>query len=216
MPGLAVSDALRAAAESVGVTLETDAVGRIGRFLDLLQIWNRRLRLTGERDRELLVRKHVPDCLAVAAELPGSGMVFDIGSGPGFPGVVLGCVRPDLELALIEPRRRPASFLSEAIRTIPLPNAGAYELRAESAGSMPGLAGRGDLLVSRALRLDTLLAVSRALLAPGGRLVAMQTPSTTPALASELGGRAGWALTRIRDYALPGGERRRLLIFELG
>lgn len=211
-----MADALRAAAESIGVTLDPEAARRIGRFLDLLQVWNRRLRLTGERDRDLLARKHVPDCLAVSVELPGSGLVVDVGSGPGFPGIVLGCVRPDLELALIEPRRRPTSFLSEVIRTIPLPNARAYELRAESTGSMPGLAGRADLVVSRALRLDALLAVSGPLLGPGGRLVAMQTPSTTHQFASELGQGVGLALARVRDYALPGGEPRRLLVFERG
>ena len=111
-----------------GVELRPEAIARLDRFLELLSLWNRRARLTGDREPEALLRKHVIDSLAVAPHLPGTGLVVDVGSGAGFPGLVVGCARPDLELRLIESRRRRASFLSEAIRTIALPHflAGGY------------------------------------------------------------------------------------------
>jgi 16S rRNA (guanine527-N7)-methyltransferase len=158
------------------------------------------------------VRKHVVDSLAVVPELPAAGMIVDVGSGGGFPGIVLGCARPDLPLRLVESRRRPTSFLSEAIRTIPLPEARALEMRAEDATTDPSLAGRASIVVSRALRLDLLVHLGAPLLAPGGSLIAMQTPSKTPSAAEEAEGRSGLMLVRTRDYRLPDGERRRLRI----
>src|SRR2546428_775374 len=115
-----------------GVELSSDALSRLARFVDLLALWNRRVRLTGEREARTLVRKHVLDCLAPVPHLPPAGVVVDVGSGAGLPGVVLGCARPDLDLCLVESRRRRASFLREAVRTIPLPRARVLEARAEA------------------------------------------------------------------------------------
>lgn len=201
---------LRRGAAELGVVLDDGAIERIGRFVDLLTVWNRRLRLTGDRDPRLLVRKHVVDSLAVLPELRSSGMLLDIGSGGGFPGIVLGCASPGRPLRLLEPRRRPTSFLSEAIRTIPLPAAKVLEMRGEDAGADPSLAGQACVVVSRALRLDLLLRIAAPLLAPGGIVVAMQTPS---AASRERGQQANMELLRTRDYRLPDGESRRLLVF---
>jgi 16S rRNA (guanine527-N7)-methyltransferase len=205
--------ALRQGALDLGVALDAGAIERLGRFIELLTTWNRRIRLTGDRNPRILVRKHVVDSLAVVPELPSSGLVIDVGSGGGFPGIVLGCARPDLALRLIEPRRRPTSFLSEAIRAIPLPEAKALEMRAEDATADPSLARHAQVIVSRALRLDVLLAVGIPLLATGGVIVAMQTPSSTARDVRDPAGEVGVELLRSREYRLPDGEARRLLIF---
>ena len=203
-------------AGSLGISVAPESLGRIGRFIDLLDLWNRRARLTGDRDRRVLIRKHTVDSLAVVSELPPSGTVVDIGSGGGFPGLVLGCVRPGLDLRLIESRRRPASFLAEAIRTIPLPAAAVIGARAEEAGRDPTVAGRSDLVVSRAIRLDTFLPLAVPLAAPGGLVIAMQTPGVEVDYARETGFQHGLELSRHRDYRLADGERRRLLVFWRG
>jgi 16S rRNA (guanine527-N7)-methyltransferase len=200
-------------AGSLGIAVDPESLGRIGRFIDLLDLWNRRARLTGDRDRRVLVRKHTVDSLAVVSELPLSGTVADIGSGGGFPGLVLGCVRPDLDLRLIESRRRPASFLAEAIRSIPLPRAAVIGTRAEAAARDPTLAGRSDVVVSRAVRLETFLPLAASLVAPGGLVLAMQTPGVEVDYARETGFLHGLELSRHRDYRLRDGERRRLLVF---
>jgi 16S rRNA (guanine527-N7)-methyltransferase len=200
-------------AGALAIAVDAESLARIGRFIDLLDVWNRRIRLTGDRDRRTLVRKHTVDSLAVVSELPARGIVADIGSGGGFPGLVLGCVRPDLSLRLIESRRRPASFLAEAIRTIPLPGATVLGTRAEDAGRDPAVAGRSDLVVSRAVRLESFLPPTASLVAPGGLVIAMQTPGVEVDYARETGLLYGLELSRHRDYRLPDGEGRRLLVF---
>lgn len=205
--------ALVRGASALGVCLDGASIDRIGRFIDRLELWNRRSHLTGDRDRGLLVRKHAVDSLAVLSELPASGTVVDVGSGAGFPGLVVGCARPDRPLVLIESRRKPASFLSDAIRGIPLPKARVLRLRAEQAVRDASLAGGVDVVVSRAIRLDVFLPLAASLVVPGGLVIAMQTPATVPAAARRAGDPHGLEVSSLRDYRLPDGELRRLLIF---
>jgi len=206
---------LRAAARKLGVDVSDDALNRLARFLDLLAAWNRRSRLTGQRDLASLVRTHALDSLAPVPYMPSTGLAIDVGSGAGFPGIVLACLRPDLEIALIESRRRRASFLREAIRAVPLPAARALEMRAEEAATDPELAGRAAVAISRALRLDVFLALAAPLLAPRGTAIAMQTPRTA-GLARALADKHGFRLAAGHDYALPGGAARTLLFFDRG
>jgi len=203
---------LARSATRFGVELGVDAMARLERFLGLLSLWNRRVHLTGDRDTEALLRKHVVDSLAAVPHLPAAGLVVDVGSGAGLPGLVVGCARPELELRLIESRRRRASFLREAIRTIPLAHARVLEGRAEAVAD-PEVIGHAAAVIARAVRLDVYLPLAARLVAPGGVAIAMQSPRglgpATIRMAEEVGLRpkGSW------DYDLPDGERRRLLFF---
>jgi len=200
---------IRAAASTLGLALDDAALGRMLRFSATLALWNRRLRLTGDPDPVRVAEQHIADSLAVMAVLPERGPVIDIGSGQGFPGIILGCARPELELVLIESRRRRASFLREAARQIPLPRVQVLEARAESVGEP--LAGRGRMIVARALRFDLLLELARPLLAPDGRVVAMQMERGIPG-ARATAARSHFRVCEERRYALPDGARRALLV----
>lgn len=205
---------LRTNAAALGVVLDDPAVGRLGRFLDLLEIWNRRFHLTGDRDRGTLLQKHVVDSLAVVPDLPHDDPVLDIGTGAGFPGLVLACARPRQEIVLLEPRRRPTSFLLEAVRTVGLPKVRVVESRAEEAIRDPMLGRRMALVVSRAVKLERLLDLAPPFLREqDGVLVAMQSGSLGEQTAREQALLVRMKLERVRGYQLPGGESRRLLFF---
>ena len=195
-----------------GFGIEPQAAGLIARYLDLLETWNRRLRLTGERDRRALIRKHVADAIACVPWLPESGSLLDVGTGAGFPGVILACVRPDAIVTLLDSKQRPASFLNEVTRTVPLPNARVVTMRAEDATLEPTIAGCQRLVTSRATRMDDVLRLAKPLVAPGGHVISMQTPKTDTGTAEACARRYGYASVEIRDYRLPDGEPRRLVI----
>ena len=195
-----------------GVELSSDALSRLARFVDLLALWNRRVRLTGEREARTLVRKHVLDCLAPVPHLPPAGVVVDVGSGAGLPGVVLGCARPDLDLCLVESRRRRASFLREAVRTIPLPRARVLEARAEALDA-EDVVGKASVIIARAVRLESFLVVAARLVGRHGVVIAMQTPGALPPAAVRALEQARLRSTGAQYYELPGGERRRFLFF---
>jgi 16S rRNA (guanine527-N7)-methyltransferase len=165
----------------------------------------------------MLLERHVIDSLAVVPELPPEGPVLDVGTGAGFPGIVLACACPERMLVLLEPRRRPTSFLLEVSRTVPLPNVRVVEARAQDACRDPALAGAMAVVVSRAVKLESLLDIAPPFMRrDGGILVAMQSQSLGDQSAREIGLRAGMKLLRVQDYRLPGGESRRLLVFGRG
>jgi 16S rRNA (guanine527-N7)-methyltransferase len=202
--------ALIAGAAQLGVEIEQQAIDRIGRFLALLLEWNQRSNLTGERDQTGLLRRHVVDSAAPVPWLPPRGLIIDVGSGAGFPGIVLGCLRPDLDLVMVESRRRPTSFLREVIRAVPLPKARALELRAEDAARDPSLAGKAAVVVARAIRLPLFLRLAAPLAHAEGSVIAMQTPRTAADADRET---SGLTLEERRAYSLPDGEQRVLLRF---
>ncbi len=208
------AEALVRSARTFGLTLDAGALDRLARFVDLLNLWNARFRLTGDRDPALVVRKHVVDALAFAAHAAHAGPVVDIGSGAGFPGIPTACVRPALDVVLIESRRRPASFLAEVVRVLPLPAVRVVHARAEDAARDGGLVGRAAVVTARAVRLDVLLALARPWLAPGGVVVAMQTPATATA-ATHTAERAGFRVERRVDYRVGDAAARCLLFFSL-
>ncbi len=198
---------VREAAATFGARIDDETVARLDRFLAVLATWNRSLRLTGERDRRTILCRHVVDSLAPVAYLPATGRVIDVGSGAGFPGIVLGCARPGLELLLVEPRRRRASFLGEVVRTLPLPAARVICARAEDLGDE--VRATGDLVISRALRADVFLPLAATLVSIGGIAITMQTPDA----ATNVRAPAGLRLANVREYRLPDGRRRALMLY---
>jgi 16S rRNA (guanine527-N7)-methyltransferase len=202
--------AICTAASALGLAMGEEALGRLLRFSDTLATWNRRLRLTGDPDPVRIAEQHIADSLAVVGLLPDTGLVVDIGSGQGFPGIILGCMRPELELVLIEARRRRANFLRDAIRRIPLPRATVLEQRAESIAGP--LTGGARFVVARALRLEVFLTLARPLLAPDGRAVAMQSEQGRRAAAG-IAARTGFRVCAEHRYTLPDGSARALVVF---
>lgn len=58
--------------------------------------------------------RHIPECVAFARSLPvGPRTLLDVGSGGGFPGLVVASVRPDLQVTLLEATRKKCEFLAE-------------------------------------------------------------------------------------------------------
>lgn len=87
--------------------------------------------LVGRRDAENLEARHIDDSLSLVRWINGS-LIADVGSGAGFPGIVLAIVEPDKALTLIERSEKKARFLRQAIIELDLPN---VELVVEDAKS---------------------------------------------------------------------------------
>lgn len=207
-----VREVLERLARPFGLAVDAEGAARLARYLEILTQWNRRLRLTGERDLDALVEHHVADSLACAVlPRPGDSML-DVGTGAGFPGLVAACVRPDVEVTLLDSRQRPISFLGEVSRLVPLPNVHPVLARAEVAGRSDALRGRQSVVVSRALRMAQFFPLARPFLASTGIAVSMQTPAVSRETAAPIAERVGLEIAELRDYVLPDGTPRRLVI----
>src|SRR5919198_6221741 len=110
--------------------------------------------LIGPREADRLWDRHLLNCAAVAEIIMPDAEVIDLGSGAGLPGIVLGIIRPDLSITLLEPLLRRVNFLSECVAELGLQNVTVRRARAEEvAGSLSG-----DVVTARAVApLDRLL-----------------------------------------------------------
>jgi 16S rRNA (guanine(527)-N(7))-methyltransferase RsmG len=82
-----------------------------------LRRWSKSLALVGPAFAAELFERHYAESLAGLDLLPaGPGRLLDLGSGAGFPGIVLAAARPDLEVTLLEARERKWAFLAAASR----------------------------------------------------------------------------------------------------
>jgi 16S rRNA (guanine527-N7)-methyltransferase len=150
--------------------LRASAAGRLALLLELVA--DEPASITAVRDPVQGVDVHVADSL-VALELPevrGARRIADLGSGGGFPGLVLAIALPDARVALVESVGRKVSFLRGAIERLELANAEAIQARAEA---WPEGIGAHDLVTARALApLAVLVEYAAPLLSVGGSLVA--------------------------------------------
>ncbi len=190
-----------------GVELTTDQVHKLSKYLEILRLWNNKLSLIGAADVPLLARKHVADCLAVAAHCPPGGRIADLGSGGGMPGIPIAIVRPGLRVDLVESRAKKISFLTQASQD--LPNATPVNRRIAT------LAGEDyDLVVARALApLERLVPLARPVLKTGGWLLAMKSSAFLDELRAREAAFGGFSLEKTSKYELLTGEIRILLHF---
>jgi 16S rRNA (guanine527-N7)-methyltransferase len=174
--GVALADAIRQAAESVGVAADEGAVERLGRYVELVFKWNRIANLVGARNPDVFVAEHLADCLSIGPYV-GAGSLADVGSGAGLPGVVLACMDPARHIVLVEPRAKRARFLEHVRIALALPHLTVVNARVEAWHPREPI----DVCVSRALgSLGDFVRLTRAIQRPGCRLLAMkgQVPVT--------------------------------------
>jgi 16S rRNA (guanine527-N7)-methyltransferase len=93
---------------------------RLIRYAELVERWSERHNLVRFASREELVERHILDALAAAPLLKGAGVLLDVGSGAGLPGVPLLAVRPRWRGVLLEPRQKRWAFLRTVIRELEL------------------------------------------------------------------------------------------------
>lgn len=161
--------------------------------------------LVSRRAREELSTRHVPEAVALARRLPGGRQrLLDVGSGGGFPGMVIAIVRPDLDVHLLEATRKKAVFLSETAAGLGL-DVTVHHGRAEDLAS-GALANGFDLVTARAVApLDELLPLTLPFLAPEGRLYAVkgqQWPEELAAASAQLA-RSGAVVLATPDGPTP-------------
>lgn len=130
--------------------------------------------LVSRRARGELRERHLPECRAFAGMLPhGPASLLDVGSGGGFPGLVIAVLRPDLHVSMLDATRKKVEFLAETSAALGL-DVDTVHGRAEELQRGP-LGTRFDLVTARAVApLDRLVAWTIPFLRPGGLLYAIK------------------------------------------
>jgi 16S rRNA (guanine527-N7)-methyltransferase len=170
-------------AQKAGLTLNSDQIGQLGSYLDLLLAANQRMNLTRITDRGDAEVLHVGDALTLLPHLPPEAhRLADVGAGGGVPGIVLAIARPEIHVTLIESTRKKADFLRATATELGLANIAIEPRRAEEVAHSPQRESF-DIVVARAVALlpilvEWLLPLARV----GGCALAMKGPKSVDEL----------------------------------
>ena len=151
--------------EPFGLSLTAPQTETLMVYLELLLRWNRRINLIGPASGEDCITRHFGESLYLR-----HGMLLDIGSGAGFPGLALKIVAPDLQVTLLEPTAKKRAFLKEVMRVCRFAGVTVFGERLE--GFASGLQEPAfDFSTARAVGgLKGLIRSAALCLKPGGKL----------------------------------------------
>lgn len=163
-------------AKELGLTIEEVHAEQFMRYLTHLIEWNKSINLTTITDPNEIIIKHFVDSLGalIATSFPQNGVVLDIGSGGGFPGIPLKIVRPDIRLILVEPIRKKCSFLNSVIGLLKLHDVTVFDGTIAQYAKQP-ISPMIDMVVLRALKYKEIKEYISGLLAIKGKIVLYRT-----------------------------------------
>ena len=196
---------------------QSDSFDRFQRFHDLLVRENRKMNLISRNDEARIVTHHFIESVGLASVLniESGARVLDLGSGAGFPGLPMKLVRPDLNMLLVDSRRKRVGFLQNVIDTLQLTGIQAAASRAEELE----LSESVDWIVSRAVAdCSKLVKWTRRLIRPGGALALLKGPDIDEELrhldrVPESWRVKKWVATDYNPYPeIPGLRRSKLVI----
>ena len=204
-------DTLKEGAYELGISISDDTISCLTLYLETLQRWSKTTDLVAQPTPEIVIHKHILDSLAVSLLLSPACRFIDLGSGAGFPGLVLAIAERGREVALVEPRRKRANFLKDVVRMARLKNVKVYESRAESSAKEQDLQESFDAVVTRATwDIQTFLPLAAPFLKDRGVALAMKGKKGEQEL---LGYNSTpspqFYFSKRHDYALPSGQEER-------
>ena len=190
----------------LGRPLTDQERGNFDKYVRLLIKWQKAHRLVGSTDPMWIVEHLFLDSLLFLRLLPSSVRTLaDVGSGAGLPGLPLKIVKPEIEVVLIESRRRRAMFLASAIREMKLEGIRVLEGRLESIA--PDLQRRVDAVVMRcAGDIESMIPAAAAITTADGIVIASGPPELRPLLLGE------W----VSVEGVRRGATRRFAVYRLG
>ncbi|MBR5329292.1 MAG: 16S rRNA (guanine(527)-N(7))-methyltransferase RsmG [Firmicutes bacterium] len=138
---------------------------------------NQKMNLTAIVDEQEMAVKHFADCLCIFkyADIPEGASLIDVGTGAGFPGMVLKIFRPDLKLTLADALKKRCLFLERLSEELEINDVNILWGRAEELGRKEELRGQYDFAAARAVAsLPILLEYCTPFLKEGGKFLAMK------------------------------------------
>ena len=191
---------------------------QLEKYAALLLEWNEKINLTAITDEEGIAAKHFLDCLAFLrhAQIKEGARVADVGTGAGFPGIVLKIARPDIELVLIDSLQKRLNFLSEVCRELGI-KATLVHARAEDAGHDKALRESFDFVTARAVaNLAVLSEYCLPLVKIGGVFAPMKTAEAESELSAAEKAIAilGGEVRGVEHYEIPVAGGRSAVIID--
>jgi len=157
--------------ENIGINPTIEQLKQLETYYNLLVEWNKKINLTRIISKKEVYLKHFYDSLTIvkAVNLENINNLCDVGTGAGFPGIVLKIMYPHINITLLDSLQKRINFLNEVIKKLDLKGIKTIHTRSED------YQGEYDVVVSRAVaNIEKLLAITMHLVKNNGMLVAMK------------------------------------------
>ena len=157
--------------KKINIYITEEQLNKLDEFYKLLIEWNEKINLTRIIEEKDVYLKHFYDSLTLnrVVDLKEIRTLCDVGTGAGFPGIVLKIVFPNLKITLIDSLQKRVNYLNEIIKKLDLENIEAIHTRGED------YKGQYDIVTSRAVaNIEKLLNYTMHLVSKDGLFVAMK------------------------------------------
>lgn len=213
---MSVIEILKTNAEAYGIEISDDLGEKLEVYARLLKEWNDKINLTAITDDEGIAIKHFLDCLLVskAAQFKSGDKVIDVGTGAGFPGLVIAAAFPEVQVTLLDSTGKKLKAVENIREVMGVQNAEVVHMRAEDAGKKPEFREKYDFATARAVaELRVLLEYTLPFVKVGGKFLSLKGASAVDeidgakASLKTLGGK----IEGINEFILPGGDKRAII-----
>ena len=157
--------------QKLGITPTKEQMQQLEKFYQLLIDWNQKINLTRITEKKDVYLKHFYDSLTIVKEIDLSKIdtLCDVGTGAGFPGIVLKIFYPNLKITLIDSLLKRVNYLNKIIKELELKDIKAIHTRGEEYHET------FDVVTARAVaNIEKLLKYTMHLVNKNGKLIAMK------------------------------------------
>ena len=198
------------------VPLTEEQYRRLDTYAEMLVEYNERVNLTAITAPHEMLVKHFEDCAHVCAHIPQGASVVDVGTGAGFPGLIVAMLRDDVRVTLMDSIAKKLDFVCAVADELGL-ECEMVNVRAEVAGRDAEFRESFDVATARAVaELNTLAEFCLPLVKVGGRFVAMKGSDAVGEL--ERGrfaiGLLGGGEATAEQFELSDGSKRAVVVCE--
>lgn len=213
---MSVIEILKANAAQYGIDIDSTLEKKLEIYAQLLREWNEKINLTAILDDEGIAVKHFLDCLLVGkfADFKAGQKIIDVGTGAGFPGLVLAAAYPQVQVTLLDSTGKKLKAVEDMAKRMGVENAHILHMRAEDAGKNKEYREKYDFATARAVaELRVLLEYTLPFVKKGGSFLSLKGAAAVVEIDSAgvslktLGGK----IESINEFSLPGGDKRAII-----
>lgn len=193
-----------------GIELSEEQITKLDKFYNLLIEWNEKINLTRITEEKEVYLKHFYDSLTISkvVDLKIKETLCDVGTGAGFPGIVLKIVYPNLKITLVDSLLKRVKYLNTIIKELELENIKAIHSRGED------FKENFDVVTARAVaNIEKLLGFTMHLVAKDGMFIAMKgniDEEITPPVIEQINKK--YNLITVNKFLLPIENSNRSLV----
>ena len=213
---MGVIDILKEKASAYGIEISDDLGKKLEIYGELLKDWNSKINLTAITDDEGIAVKHFLDCLLVtkSAEFKSGMKVIDVGTGAGFPGLVIAAAYPEVKVTLLDSTGKKLKAVQDMAEKMGVSNAEIVHMRAEDAGKSTDFREQYDFSTARAVaELRVLAEYTLPFVKKGGTFLSLKGSTALEELSA--GEKAvhvlGGKIEGVDEFSLPGGDKRAII-----